>query len=73
MDHYPGTEYPLTKKKKVRKEISLQKKKEKEKKSTNFLTSGLLSFQSFSFFCTMDKGTQIANKRLSLRLIIFWR
>lgn len=41
MDHYPGTEYPLTKKKKVRKEISLQKKKEKEKKSANFLTAGL--------------------------------
>ena len=42
MDHYPGTEYPLTKKKKVRKEISLQKKKrKKEKKSANFLTAGL--------------------------------
>lgn len=40
MDHYPGTEYPLTKKKKVRKEISLQKKKTKEK-SAKFLITGL--------------------------------
>ena len=42
MDHYPGTEYPLTKKKKVRKEISLQKKKKRKKeKSAKFLITGL--------------------------------
>ena len=47
MDHYPGTEYPLTKKKKVRKEISLQKKKKERKKS--LLNSSLLGSNHSNF------------------------